>query len=68
MRYYIVWLKNNVDVRDDEPIKIKTEKQKLCKCDKEIHKISEMYKKCLVNLLDKKLKLFVHLLKKFLKN
>lgn len=23
MRYYIVWLRNNTDIRDDEPIKIK---------------------------------------------
>lgn len=23
MRYYIVWLKNNMDSRDDEPLKIK---------------------------------------------
>lgn len=23
MRYYIVWLRNNTDIRDDEPVKIK---------------------------------------------
>jgi hypothetical protein len=23
MRYYIVWLRNNTDIRDDEPIKVK---------------------------------------------
>jgi hypothetical protein len=25
MRYYIVWLRNNTDIRDDEPIKVKAE-------------------------------------------
>jgi len=28
MRYYIVWLRNNTDIRDDEPIKVKAESKK----------------------------------------
>jgi hypothetical protein len=28
MRYYIVWLRNNTDIRDDEPVKIKAKSER----------------------------------------